>query len=354
MNVDALLAAEYYKTFLGGDKLYARLKDSIPGLTRKYVNDWLKKQDTVQQLAPSKSVLQYKITSEPGGWQADIMFFNGLERENHGCIGILLFEQIESRFALIYKLPNKAAATIASKFVDMCVRFKPSTIASDNGSEFKNKQVQEVCKKYGVEQFFYAVGSHTSLGTIDSLTKTIRMRIRAWMQATSKLNWVDAIDDIIEAYNDSVHSSLGRSPAAAAADVGFMERRHAEAMEFNRKLQERMDIAPGDRVRYKLVREKLAKGGAKWSDKVYEVERADGLSYLLKGSDKRFRPWQLMKVGEVHHAPIEVEDDDVMPEKPKKTLADSERIAKRIAKTSREVGDNQVLPKRIPKLKVKN
>jgi len=351
--MDAILAEEYYKSYLGAEKLYKKLKPSVPGLTKKYVSDWMRKQDTAQQLAPAYHETNYKITSEPGGWQADIMFFNGLEKQNSGFIGVLLFEQIESRFALIYKLSKKSAEYIAHRFEDMCKRFKPSTIASDNGSEFKNKKVQEICEKFGVKQFFYDVGSHTSLGTIDSLTKTIRMRVRAWMQAKESVRWVDAIDKIVEAYNDSVHSTLGRSPASAAADVAFMEKRHAENMEYNLRLQASMNIAPGDRVRVRLVRGRLQKGGAKWSDKVYEVERADGLSYLLKGSDKRFRPWQLMKVGEVHHAPIEVEDDDV-PKRPKKTLEESERIAKGIAKTIHEIGDNPILPKRVPKLKVKS
>lgn len=353
MSTDVILANEYYKTFLGGDKLYAKLKDKIPGVTKQYVLDWVKRQSVAQQMAPPKRGSHfYKITSSPDGWQCDIMFFTGFERENAGYFGVVLFEQIASRFAVTYMIKNKDADTIAPIFTSFIKDHKPGSISSDNGTEFKNSKVARICAENGVEQHFYEKGSHTSLGTIDSLTRTLRNRVLKWMEVELSLKWTSIIDTIIEGYNTSVHSTLGRTPAEATRDTTFMEEQHNAAMDYNSDLQERMDIAPGDRVRYQLVRGILQKGGAKWSATVHTVDRADGLSYVLKGmEERRFRPWQLYRVNHEEGPPIDLtEEASELPEPiPLDKLT---RTAKGIHKTIREIGENPILGKRVPKPKV--
>ena len=350
MKADTILAEEYYKSFLGGEKLYEKLKDKLD-VSKQYVLDWVKKQAVAQQMAPSKrrETNHYKITSDASGWQCDIMFFAGLERENAGYFGVVLFEQIASRFAVVYKIKNKDARTVGPIFAAFIDKYNPGSISSDNGTEFKNASVGKICKDAGVEQHFYEKGSHTSLGTIDSLTRTLRDRVRKWMLTEVSLKWTAIIETIVDAYNTSVHSTLGRTPAEAAADGSFMEARHREAIEHNGEVQARMDIAPGDKVRHELVRGVLEKSGTKWSARVYTVERADGLSYVLKGLEaRRFRPWQLLRIEHEEGPAIDLTTEEALAKSDKAgaTLDDLVRVEKGTAKTVREIGDNPILGKR--------
>lgn len=355
------LAKTYYNPksgYMGADKLYERVKHK--GISRTDVGEWLGKQASAQITAPSKRKRAnfYRITGTHLDWNADIVFYTKLERKNDMHVGYVLFVQIPSRYAVIYPIKTKDEATMVKIFKQFIHEHKPGTIASDNGSEFINKGVQALCEDSGVTQYFYEPGSHESLGIIDSLTKTLRAPVRRYMITKPTLRWIDSIHEVVDNYNNFIHSSLdGRTPLKASHDLPYMEAKHTADMAYNEQLRRDMGIYPGLTVRYALKRGILEKGASHWSATTHKVKAAEGLSYTLVGKPGRFRPWQLQRVDSVEGPPVDlsVEKALVAPTVAAPTYTDLMRAERALAKTEAELGKTPVLTtKRIRKPKVKN
>ena len=101
--------------FVGADKMYDRVKSK--GYSKKQVQDWLKKQ-YVYQVQSQKPNPQYIPFDAPKGvYQADLMFYEKLFRQNNGYRYILNIINIHSRKAWSIPLKKKDARTAIENFV---------------------------------------------------------------------------------------------------------------------------------------------------------------------------------------------------------------------------------------------
>ena len=50
---------------------------------------------------------------------------------------------------------------------------------------------------------------HKTLGIVDRLCRTIKEKLFKYFTDKKTTNWIDIIDQLMETYNDSPHSSLG-------------------------------------------------------------------------------------------------------------------------------------------------
>ena len=67
----------------------------------------------------------------------------------------------------------------------------PGRLQSDNGTEFCNKHVDQLCKAYGVDTIHGAVGRPQSQGCVERCNKTVKDKIAAQlMVAPTGLSWV--------------------------------------------------------------------------------------------------------------------------------------------------------------------
>jgi hypothetical protein len=46
------------------------------------------------------------------------------------------------------------------------------------------------------------------MGKIERFNRTIRDKLNKWMSATNSVEWVSIIDDLMENYNNTYHSSI--------------------------------------------------------------------------------------------------------------------------------------------------
>ncbi len=73
-----------------------------------------------------------------------------------------------SRFTVMALLPNKSATTVAHVIVFhfMCPYTTPRVLLSDNGTEFKNQVLQEICTQFHIQQKFIASHHTASNGLV--------------------------------------------------------------------------------------------------------------------------------------------------------------------------------------------
>ena len=118
-----------------------------------------------------------------------------------------------THFAITEAIPEKTAERVA-KFLDRRVFnvFGPCKILqSDQGLEFKNTLVQELCKRHRVNQTFSSPYHPQTNGLVEKTNHTLVRKI-ASISEDQKLSWDDALPIATFAYNVTPQKLLESSP----------------------------------------------------------------------------------------------------------------------------------------------
>ena len=133
---------------------------------------------------------------------------------------------------------------------------RPWHLCSDHGNEFPG-----VFKKFLQDQginHFYATSPDVKASVVERFNRTVKTRLWKHFTKNKTLNWIDAIDDIVAAYNNSQHRSIGMAPN----QVGIATEREVRAKLYNTPLKApvKFKFKVGDTVRITKEKGKLSKG----------------------------------------------------------------------------------------------
>ena len=110
-------------------------------------------------------------------------------------------------------MPDKIALSVADAFFPYIVcRFgMPSVIHSDQGREFENKVMQELCLLCGSHKTRTTPYHPESDDLVERFNRTLLMML-AMFASENKDDWDDLLPAVMMAYRSSVHESTGFSP----------------------------------------------------------------------------------------------------------------------------------------------
>ena len=123
---------------------------------------------------------------------------------------VLVMVDCFSRWTEACPLPDKTELSVADAFFQYIIcRFEmPSVILSDQGREFENKVMQELCLLCGSYKTPYHPESD---GLVERFNRTLLMML-AMFAGENKDDWDDLLPVVMMAYRSSVHESTGFSP----------------------------------------------------------------------------------------------------------------------------------------------
>ena len=142
-----------------------------------------------------------------------------------------------SKFVYLESFRRKEAINVANALQAIFFRDGPPLILqSDNGSEFIDKKVREVCLKFKVEQRHGRAYKPTSQGQVERTNRTLKNAIYADFLQYNSREWVDWLANYAFAYNTTKHSSIGFSPMEVHRGrlVTFMTDTDGKSEDFNR------------------------------------------------------------------------------------------------------------------------
>jgi hypothetical protein len=84
----------------------------------------------------------------------------------------------------------------------------PKSIYCDEGSEFTNKSFLQILEKHKIE-IIYAT-NHAPF--LESFNRTIKRMMTNYMEATKNSSWAAVYRDVLNAYNDTKHSTTKFAP----------------------------------------------------------------------------------------------------------------------------------------------
>lgn len=306
--MDDLLYQLYFEPrtgFIGAKALYKKAKALDKSITQKYVLDWYNKQTEIQQHAKqSKKFPEFKIASNnPNSWQIDLAFW---ERKP-----IFIAVNINSRIGYAKLLKNKSAPIVRKALDEFITNHKTHSLTSDNGSEWMNKQVQELISKERISHYAGEPGDHTILGKIDRFIRTIKGRLTK-MHDTGIFKSLSQkhLNDAIANYNETEHSAIHNTPNEMKGRVILSEIEHNQNIA--RQVLDKIPI--GSTVRYRLKpKTPFEKEGAKWSKSVYEFVGLDGLKMHLRSKNNHvlYRPVNDVKIVQAQTTNVDGKPNDI-------------------------------------------
>ena len=226
-------------------------------------------------------------------WQIDIFILQKFVKHNRGFRDILCAIDVFTRkvYCVAMKTKDIDDCTNALDSIIKKSGVKPMTIMSDNDSSFKGEIFQALLKKHEIAHDMNIVGDHHALGIVDRFARTIKTVLTKLFIRTIKTNWIDSLDRIVNRYNEMPHTGiLDIKPNDAENQIKpLLELNNEKGNKINSDLEE------GDKVRIN-IRTTFDKGTApRWSDEVFVVKSATGLSITLTNGAVQKRE-QLLKV----------------------------------------------------------
>jgi hypothetical protein len=214
--------------------------------SRNDIQNFLENQKSFRTFQPiDKSQFQSRVVAVEGRFRKFQMHLIDIKKysyENDGTKYILTIIDVFSKYAFAIPLKSKKATGIASALTKIFSAKNaplPRILQSDNGKEFIADAVKNVCKKYGIFQFFSY--PYSPLEFIERFNQTLKKKIFTWLHTNrhhqmQPYRYIDALPDLLHNYNHSIHSTLRETPAM----IQFCNINQSRCRNANRKIYNRL------------------------------------------------------------------------------------------------------------------
>jgi len=290
------------------DRLYRKLRSS--GITRSEVQAFVKKQQVQQEHYQPHKPEYYPIYSVmDGSYQADLMFYPRVKTINNGYDTILTCIEITTRKGYCIPMKGKKTEAVLQAFDTLKQETEKAgmpikVLTTDLGSEWISDAFGNVLEEDRIHHFTAQEGDHHKMGMIERFNRTIKALLGRYFTAYhTKGKWIDVLADIVYNYNHTFHRGIQCTPIKAERSARI--RKHIRnAASFKTSLLDfKKSLHVGDRVRVLRNRALFEKEGPRWSRHVYEIEHDDITTFRLKGQNRLYKHYELLKIESIEKNP---------------------------------------------------
>lgn len=219
-DIDDLLHKLYYSTkspasYSSAQKLYKEAKLYSGTVTLKYVKEWLKGELTYTLHKQSRKNFKRNpvfVSRIDEQWQADLVDMQEYSSYNNGIKYILTVIDILSKYAWVVTLKSKNAVNIV-KGLEKIFKFGriPQKLQTDRGTEFLNKQMKVLMKRYKINHFT-STHSVKKCSIVERFNRTLKAKMFKYFTATGSKKYIYILQDLLSSYNNSVNRSIKMKP----------------------------------------------------------------------------------------------------------------------------------------------
>ena len=166
-------------------------------------------------------------------WNADLII---VSKPDAGYKYILTIMDGYTRYAWTVSLKDKKGETVANAFKDVMKKSnrKPNKLWVDQGKEFynqhmyklfkfKDKDILEKDENGEYKNQIYSVFNTQKNPLIERLNRTILNKLSKQQTINGNQKWLHILPTITKNYNNTIHSSIGISPAEASKDPSLVK-----------------------------------------------------------------------------------------------------------------------------------
>ena len=163
---------------------------------------------TVSKPAP---ILEYPPPERP--WDVVAIDLLQLPASRQGSKYLLVCVDHFSRYVVLAPVPDKTAGAIAHALISkvICPYSTPRVLLSDNGTEFRNALLEEICKQFNIRQSFITAYHPASNGLVERTNRKVLEALRPVVGGLLD-NWEDWLPHVAASINSSICESTGQTP----------------------------------------------------------------------------------------------------------------------------------------------
>ena len=215
----------------------------------------------IRKFNKRKVYLQFKDNI----WGVDLADMQSLSRKNKGIKYLLCAIDLYSKYTFVIPLKDKKGISIVNAFNKIIKQSnkKPNKIRVDQGGEFYNNVFEKWLSDNDMNM--YSTYNEGKSVVAERFIRTLKNKLYKHMTATGKNVYYDVLDDVVNKYNNTKHSTIKMEPI----DVKNNKRVYID--EHNEK-DSRFQV--GDRVRVSKFKNIFAKGYTpNWSTEIFIVDK---------------------------------------------------------------------------------
>ena len=229
-------------------------------------------------------------------WGVDLADMQLLSKCNKGIRFLLCIIDIFSKYAWVVTLKDKKGISIVKAFQIILKQSnkKPNKIWVDKGSEFYNAYFEKWLRDNDI--VMYSTHNEGKSFIAERFIKTLKSKIYKYMTSISKNVYIDKLDDVVDEYNNTYHTTIKMKPIDVKDNTYINT-----SKEINNKDPE---FKVGDRVRISKYKNIFAKGYMpNWSEEVLVIKKVKNTipwTYVIndlngevkwEGYDNSFNSW---------------------------------------------------------------
>ena len=198
-------------------------------------------------------------------WGVDLADMQSLSRKNKGIKYLLCPLDLYSKYAFVIPLKDKKGISIVNAFNKIIKQSnrKSNKIWVDQGGEFYNNVFERWLSDNDINM--YSAHNEGKSVVAEKFIRTLKNKLYKHMTATGKNVHYDVLDDVVNKYNNTKHSTVKMKQI----DVKNNKRVYID--EHNEKDSK---FKVGDRVRISRYKNIFAKGYApNWSSEIFIVNK---------------------------------------------------------------------------------
>ena len=259
----------------------------VESIKPKKLKVWLSRQEPYTSHHPVRRrfqrprVIAFSLNYQ---WDSDTANMSSYREHNDGYSHFVVFMDIFSRF--LYTAPMK---TITGKEMVYLMNDlfqnttdKPKNLRSDQGSEYKNNQVEKFLKDNRVNHIF--IYYETKGNYAERVIKTIKLKIIKYFTSKETFRWIEILTDLTYSYNQSYHRSIKMTPQEAKEKNNYQVWKNQYAPKINSK---RNKIKPKNKGQSTRHQYKFKLGD---KVKISHIKK-HSIENILKNGQVKFLPW---------------------------------------------------------------
>lgn len=215
-------------------------------------------------------------------WAADLIDKGSLSKYNKGIKFILAVIDIFSKYGWLVPIKDKRGETVANALKNIFKERKPTKLWVDKGKEFYNKDVKSLVEIYSTE-------NEEKSAVVERWIGTMEQKMYKYFTANDTLVYIDVLNDLVDRYNNTRHSSIKMTPVEASKKCNEKQvYSNLYPPEISKPIKPKFKV--GDRVRITKKKKLFEKGfQTRWTRELFVVSQVlytDPPTYKIKDLDE--------------------------------------------------------------------
>lgn len=149
-------------------------------------------------------------------WAADLVIMSNYSDQNDEYKYMLNVIDTFSKYVWSRAIKRKNGKDVSKAFEDIIkdaikVNHKPPNLLhTDKGLEFKNKEFNEILRKYNIK--IYHTENEEKSSIIERYNRTQNEKMKVLFEINKNFKWINILPKIVKNYNNTVHSTIKMKP----------------------------------------------------------------------------------------------------------------------------------------------